>query len=257
MCILFLAVGQHPRYPLVLAANRDERFDRPSALADYWQGAEHIYGGRDLEAGGSWLAVNRCGQIAAITNQRRVDLLRDDARSRGELVPEWLSGVDEVNFRSAMRARAGDYNPFNLLYGDCRQLSIFDSVRSRFMLVDKGFHSLSNGPMDDYWPKMSRGVSLLEQHVSDSAGGEIDTERLFTDMRDATKADDTVLPDTGVGVDIERHLSSIFITGDSEYGTRTTSLLLWDGTELRFLERDYFPDGQLHSDREERIIVSG
>lgn len=257
MCILFIALGQHPRYPLIVAANRDEEFSRPSQTARYWEDEPDIYGGRDLRAGGTWLAVSKAGRLAAITNLRAPDLYRDDAKSRGGLIPDYLLEPNTELFRARLQRNRQQYNPFNLMFGDINRLTVFDSVNGHFTALDKGFHSVSNGPVDDYWPKMSRGVSLLEAHIAQRPDKALDTERLFADMCDSTQADETVLPHTGIGLEAEKHLSSIFIPGD-DYGTRTTSLLTFDGNEMVFHERDYDAGAQLrHNHREIIRLVGG
>lgn len=242
MCILFIALGEHPRYPLIVAANRDEEFARPSREAHYWQESPNIYGGRDLQAGGSWLAVNHAGEIAAITNLRMPELYRQDARSRGELVSQFLDRQSDTDFRQGLERNRQLYNPFNLLFGSAARLQVFNSASGRFATLAKGFHAVSNGPVDDVWPKMSRGVSLLETHVMDRTDRELDLDRLFNDMFDTTEADASLLPETGVGLEVEKRLSSIFIVGDG-YGTRTTSVLCFGADSIAFYERNYGPKG--------------
>ncbi len=252
MCILFIALGQHPRYPLIVAANRDEEFSRPSQTAAYWADQPDIYGGRDLRAGGTWLAVSKAGKLAALTNLRELELYRDDAKSRGELIPDYLLEPSVDDFRERLQGNRNQYNPFNLIFGDMSCLTVFDSVKGHYTPLEKGFHSVSNGPVDDYWPKMSRGVSLLEAHVAQRPDKELDIERLFKDMCDSIQADETVLPQTGIGMEAEKRLSSIFIRGE-DYGTRTTSILTFDGEQLVFHERDYGPDSALRHEHREAI----
>ncbi len=238
MCILFVALGEHPRYPLIVAANRDEEFARPSEAAQFWSDFPDIYGGRDLQAGGTWLAVNKAGRIAAITNLRMPHLYKDHAISRGGLIPDYLNCESVEEFKEQLRDNHHLYNPFNLMFGSMDELTVYNSATNTFVNLGQGFHSVSNGPVDDYWPKMSRGVSLLEEHVLERTDGDLDINRLVADMRDTTQADETLLPQTGVGVEFEKLLSSIFIEGDS-YGTRTTSVLTFDRQSLSFYEVDY------------------
>ncbi|MFK7732883.1 MAG: NRDE family protein [Pseudomonadales bacterium] len=238
MCILFVALGEHPRYPLIVAANRDEEFARPSETARFWSDSPDIYGGRDLLAGGTWLAVNKTGRIAAITNLRMPNLYKDNPISRGGLIPDYLRCESEVQFKEQLCDTHHLYNPFNLMFGTMNELTVYNSATNTFVSLGRGFHSVSNGPLDDYWPKMSRGVSLLETHVLERTDRELDIERLIGDMRDTTQADETLLPQTGVGVEFEKLLSSIFIEGD-RYGTRTTSVLTFDRQSLTFYEVDY------------------
>jgi len=255
MCILFLALGQHPQYPLIVAANRDEEFSRPSQSAGFWKDEPTIYGGRDLKAGGTWLAVNRSGLFSAITNLREPSLYRDDAESRGHLIPEYLCSQSLPKFRQTLQNNRLNYNPYNLIFGSIGELTVFNSVKNSFTCLEKGFHSVSNGPVDDYWPKMSRGVSLLEAHVKSRVNQDLDINALFADMLDTTQADESVLPETGIGLEVEKHLSSIFISGDS-YGTRTTSILVFDGKQLHFHERDYGPFAKLQRENTQQINIA-
>lgn len=242
MCVLFIAVGQHPDYPLVIAANRDEFFDRPSAGLHYWSDYPNILAGRDTRAGGTWLGVNYNGRIAAITNYRRPDLYRENAHSRGELAARFLRDDDsDRDFSQYLRESAASYNPYNLLFGRPGALRVFDSIAGTITPLDDGYHALSNGSLDDRWPKMSRGVERLRRLIaSDST---LEPESMVALMRDSTPADIESLPDTGIGNELEHRLSSIFIESDQRYGTRTTSVLLWQRETVEFYEVNYTPVG--------------
>lgn len=243
MCILFIAVEQHPQYPLILAANRDEFHSRPSHAAHFWGDAPQVLAGRDLQAGGTWFGVSKTGQIAAVTNLRLPELIRADARSRGELVARYLRGDEPPEqFRDFVANKFCEFNPFNLLFGDTAQLYVFSSLTPVFKPLTPGFHSISNGTPDDYWPKMSRGVNLLKRCILQS--GELDVEQLAAVMRDETQAADSALPATGISRADEKWLSSIFISGD-QYGTRATSLLLCQPQRIRLVEYNYRADGSL------------
>lgn len=243
MCILFIAIEQHPQYPLIIAANRDEFFARPSRSAHFWDDAPDVLAGRDMQAGGTWLGINKAGQIAAVTNLRMPELIRTDARSRGELVARYLRGDDTPEqYRDFIASQHSAFNPFNLLFGDASQLFVFSSLAPGFTPLTPGFHSISNGMPDDYWPKMSRGVELLEQCILQP--GELDVAQLAAVMQDKTQANDDILPATGISRTDEKHLSSIFISG-TEYGTRTTSLLLCEPGRTRLVEYNYLAAGVL------------
>ncbi|MGI9286343.1 MAG: NRDE family protein [Pseudomonadales bacterium] len=243
MCILFIAIQQHPQYPLIIAANRDEFFARPSRSAHFWDDASDIFAGRDMQAGGTWLGINKAGQIAALTNLRMPESIRTDARSRGELVARYLRNDDSAEqYRDFVANEHSAFNPFNLLFGDGRQLFVFSSLAPGFKRLEAGFHSISNGMPDDYWPKMSRGVNLLEQCILQP--GELNIEQLAAVMQDKTQADDDSLPATGISQADEKHLSSIFISG-AEYGTRTTSLLLCEPGRKQLIEYNYEAHGVL------------
>ena len=251
MCILFIAIKQHPQYPLIIAANRDEFFARPSRAAHYWADAPDILAGRDLQAGGTWLGVRKTGQIAAVTNLRVPDLIRADARSRGELVARYLRNDDSRDqYFEFVISQYSAFSPFNLLFGDTRELLVFSSFAPEITPLAPGFHSISNGLPSDYWPKMSRGVNLLEQCILQP--GELDIDQLLTVMRDQTEADDASLPATGVSRAAEKRLSPIFISG-AEYGTRTTTLLLCEQERTQLLEYNYLPHAVL-ADKQSFIL---
>ncbi len=253
MCILFIAVDEHPRYPLIIAANRDEYHARPSEPMRHWPEQPGTLAGRDRRAGGTWFGVNERGRVAAVTNHRAAGLAaanqQQPNQSRGELVARFLRDPETeciAGYGEFLRRRHHDFNPFNLIYGEAGRLHCFSSVGPLSRSLGSGFHSLSNGAPDDPWPKMSRGVSLLKARVGIASRGEISGEELAEQlaevMTDQTTADDHLLPRTGIPPDREKHLSSIFITGE-DYGTRTTTLLLGDGSGFDLYEHNYRADG--------------
>ena len=233
MCIIFIARNVHPDYPLVIAANRDEFLARPTAKAHWWPDAPHIFAGRDLQAGGTWLGYNRQHRIAGITNLRRPDLYQTGAKSRGGLVKGFLdidsecTGEATSQFTHFLETSYEQYNPFNLLYGDTDKLMVFSSETGVAYEIGDGVHSLSNGVPNDLWPKMQLGISALSGALS--AGQTFDPEGIFSLLRDETLTQDDLLPETGIPQDKERLLSSIYIpefslNGES-YGTRSSSVI--------------------------------
>lgn len=244
MCILFIAIAQHPDYPLIVAANRDEYYARPSEQMHFWQDHSEVLAGRDKQAGGTWLGINRNGQFAAVTNFRDRLHYRKDARSRGELVTRFLTGDYRQNhirqFHRFLDSQHGYYNPFNLLYGDLQSVWAWSHVETTPAQLSPGFHSVSNGPIDQPWPKMSRGVEKLTQYIQKT--DQINSDELLEIMRDSTQADLSLLPDTGIGSDRERQLSSIFVRSN-DYGTRTTSLLRFSDTRIDITECNYSTSG--------------
>ena len=241
MCILFIAINQHEQYPLIIAANRDEYHARPSEPMHYWPDQPDILAGRDSRAGGTWFGVNRNGLFAAVTNYRAPGLTSNQARSRGELVTRFLRNLESTeNFGSFLCEQHTAFSPFNLVYGEHGKLFSFSSIDPVNRPLESGFHSISNGAIDELWPKMSRGVSLLKDRISSSPG--IDSEDLVQMMKDQTRADKNLIPDTGLDPDREQHLSSIFIQGD-DYGTRTTTLLLGSESQFDLYEYNYSAQG--------------
>jgi uncharacterized protein with NRDE domain len=260
MCLLLLARDIGPQRPWLLLANRDEFHGRPSAPAQAWPDAPDVVGGRDLEAGGTWLALNRNGRFAAVTNIRGGRPQRG-ARSRGELVAGFVRGSEAPQAYAAACARRGDqYGPFNLIVGDRAAAAGASSTSPRAWQFDRGVHVISNGPPGSEWPKTQRigaGFAALLQsvHVDNagtarpvpqpqrSAAGWPDDAALLGLLADSATAADEDLPDTGVGLDLERILSPIFVTG-SQYGTRASTLAYArdDGTCV-LVERRFGPDG--------------
>ncbi|NGY04771.1 NRDE family protein [Solimonas terrae] len=240
MCLIALALDAHPRYSLVLAANRDEFHARPTAPASYWDDSPQIFGGRDLQQHGSWLAVARDGRWVAVTNVRRMELPDPTAPSRGGLVTAYLRGaLGARDYGESLAERASRYAGFNLLLGD-RDGVWYLSNQPGFQLqaLQPGQHAVSNASLDTPWPKLVQLKSRVGQWCGD---GETDTAALFAALADPEAADDGALPDTGVGIERERFLSPAFVNSD-EYGTRCSTVLTADaGGHAVFHERRFGP----------------
>ncbi len=234
MCLILFAWHQHPHYPLVLAANRDEFYQRPSAPLAFWPDAPTVLAGRDQIAGGTWLGLSRSGRFAALTNVRDPARRRPDAPSRGALVSGFLLGEQPATgYLADIQPRADDYNGFNLLLGDASGLHYFSSYAGAPRRLVAGLYGLSNAELDRPWPKVERGKERLA-----AALAEPQLDALFELLGDRTQPPDQTLPDTGVGVDRERQLAPIFICGE-HYGTRSSSVLLLDADGTAELaERD-------------------
>ncbi|MCM0045631.1 MAG: NRDE family protein [Burkholderiaceae bacterium] len=222
MCLIVFAWKLIPQCPLVLAANRDEFFERPTRPAGWWDDHPDVYAGRDLQAGGTWLGIDRRGRIAALTNIRNGQAPAADKRSRGELVANFLGGDAEPRaYLDQVRETAGHYNGFNLLIGDEQALYwVSNEGATEFKSLEPGIYGLSNGTLDAPWPKVVRAkaqfASLLCTGAPDDAYYEM--------LADTTRPADSRLPDTGVSLEWERLLSPICIESES-YGTRASSLV--------------------------------
>ena len=244
MCLISFAWNAHPEYALVLAANRDEFHGRPSAALARWADTPGVAGGRDLREGGSWLALSEGGRLAAVTNVREPHQAAAP-RSRGALVRDFVSGGETAMAQAARISAAGDaYGPHNLLLWDGAQL-VFVSNRNqaRPQAVQPGLHGVSNGPYDAPWPKARRLKARLGEWLS--APGQANPENLeplLEALADENGAADGELPQTGVGLELERRLAPAFIRGDA-YGTRASTVLLIrrDGRAVLF-ERSFGPD---------------
>ena len=250
MCLIALAHRVHPDYPLVVAANRDELYARPTAQAAFWQDQPSILAGRDLECMGTWLGVTTRGRFAAVTNFRDPSEKRSTARSRGGLVSDFLlSDAAPEGFLAALAPHAGEYNGFNLIVGDGASLWYFGSREAEARAIEPGVHGLSNHRLDEPWPKVVRGRMAMEEAL-----GEADpAPPLFAALADATGAPDDLLPDTGVGIAWERRLASPLITGP-DYGTRSSTVLTaTDGGAIFFEERTLGQTGEPEARRTERL----
>lgn len=224
MCILFVAVNQHKDYPLVIAANRDEFFARETAESHYWKPSQNILAGKDLVAGGTWMGVNKQGYLASLTNIRDPSKVNPDAISRGELVSQYLQNPFD-NYGQQLSNSKDRYNGYNLLFGKWDKLAVYNNHSCELQTLTDGYYGLSNADLNSPWPKINKGVAALEEYCKD--GHDIHSNILFELLLDTYKAPDEELPKTGVPIEWERHVSSIFIQG-KDYGTRSSTVLKID-----------------------------
>jgi uncharacterized protein with NRDE domain len=237
VCLIVFALDRHPRYRLVLAANRDEYFNRPTAPAAFWTDAPQVLAGRDLEAGGTWLGVTRDGRLAALTYFREPVVPVHRLPSRGKLAADFLAGsMTPEEYLDTLRREEGQYGGFNILFGNARGLYYHTNRGDVSVNVAAGCHGLSNGLLDTPWPKVAAARERLGCVLQNDS---LEAEALFALLADRTPYPDPLLPDTGIGIERERHLSPIFIAG-SDYGTRSTSIVLIDrDNRLTFRERTW------------------
>lgn len=248
MCLIVFSVRQHPAFPLVVAANRDEFFRRPTATMDWWYSetaGRDVLAGRDLLSGGTWLAVDGAGQVSAVTNVRE-GTQAQGAHSRGEL-PLMALAEDSNALESRLQQQKGYYSGFNLVRLDGQAGWYFsnrDAHPGRH--VHRGTYGLSNHLLQTPWPKLLRlrnSVTSLLENASSEDTDELH-QRLIERLQDTTPAPDEELPDTGVGRDTERFLSSPFIVG-SDYGTRATTVVTVSASgDIRVTEQGWGPEGK-------------
>lgn len=235
MCLAVFALDVHPRFAVVIIANRDEFHARPTEAAAWWP--EGILAGRDLRAGGTWLGIHRNGRFALLTNVRNPARHDPSRASRGALVASVLGDPPSVD--GALERAAADaerYNGFNLLAGDAREASWLSNQPSAMRRLPAGIYGLSNAQLDVPWPKLTRSRDVLAQWI---AQGDVDPEPLFTALADRTLAADHELPSTGVTLARERQLSAAFIVG-TDYGTRSSTLITIDRSgHVDFVERSF------------------
>ena len=257
MCLILIAHRADPRYRLVVAANRDEFFRRPTAAADYWSAAPHVFGGRDLEKGGTWLGVATDGRWAAVTNFRDGTSPEPGARSRGELVAGYLSGSTRAQaYVASMEHSAHEYHGFNLLVGDGAGVHYLSNKEDGPMMLAPGVYGLSNHLLDSPWPKVERGKLALREALAGAAKPDRLIETMLAVLSDRSIAEERALPSTGIAKDWEKLLSAAFI-GAPGYGTRASTVLLIDHEgEVHFRERSFGERGELIEDRRYRFALA-
>ncbi len=240
MCLILFGYRTHRRYGMVLAANRDELYDRPAAPMAFWEDHRHILAGRDLKMMGTWFGITRGGRMAAITNYRQPEIQVADAPSRGHLVSDYLAdSVAPSDYLRLVAARAQRYNGFNLLVGDRRSLHYYSNRGDGPRELEPGIYGLSNRLLNTPWPKVSRGRQGLGRILEEANGRMHDS--LLKLLQDQTVPDDNRLPATGIGMEWERILAPIFITSPT-YGTRASTLLTIDrDQQVRVVEVTWLP----------------
>lgn len=242
MCLLVFAWQTDPEHPLIFAGNRDERHGRAAAAAGLWRDTPGVLGGRDLEAGGTWLGVTLAGRFAVVTNYREGLNPAKAPRSRGALAADFLTGdMGAAEYLDEVRTHAQEYGAFSLLVGDRRELHYYSNRGDQGGPVTPGIHGLSNHLLDTPWPKVQRTktrfATLLEMATPTS-------DELFRLLADPSEAPEQELPDTGIGRDLERRVSAAFVV-NPVYGTRCSTVLrLGRGGGLHFAERRFTPAGE-------------
>jgi uncharacterized protein with NRDE domain len=256
MCLLVLAWQAHPVYRAVLAANRDEYHARPSAPLARWRDGPPILAGRDLEAGGTWLGVDRARRFCVVTNFRDLAPRLPGAPTRGELVPGYLGAVAKAeDWLETAAASAGEYAGFNLLLGDATRLWYASNRAERFARpLAAGIYGLSNHLLDTPWPKLlrvrARVGALLQDRAGLQADPRADAAALLAVLADRGRAELHDLPPTGLPHEREHVLSSPFVL-DPDYGTRcSTVLLLGHDDTLYLVERRFDARGAASGENE-------
>ena len=248
MCLILFAYKVHPKYKLIVAANRDEFYERPTAPAHFWEDHPHILAGRDLRKMGTWMGVTENGRFAALTNYRDPNELTEGKRSRGDLVADFLKGsASPADFLNRASEDRISYPGYNLLAGNLEELFYYSNVEDRVELLQPGIYGVSNHVLDTEWPKVKKGKEGLSA-LLDNAEGNL-TEDLFTLLQNADPAPDDRLPKTGVSLEWERILSPLFIKSDG-YGTRSSTVLLMSKDEIFYKERVHIGE-----DRQEQEFI--
>lgn len=247
MCLITFAYRVHPDFPLILAANRDEFFARPTAPAHEWTDYPGLYAGRDLQAGGTWMGLfdqgPGQGRLAALTNIREIPPPPHGDRSRGELVTSALMAPEPLPAVLTRQLAEGDqYQGFNLLAADASGLYYSSNRRAEVKRLAPGRYGLSNGILDEPWPKVQSACAAMDAFVAEPGA----LETLASLLRNPQTAADTALPDTGIGYAKEKGLSAEFIhLPDMGYGTRASTAIMIDRSGTAYLhEQNFDQDGR-------------
>ena len=239
MCLITFAFQHLDKYPLLVIANRDEFYARPTAPLHWWEdGHTGIIGGRDLQDGGTWMGMSANGRFAALTNYRSPEHMQVGKPSRGELVTMCLrEEMPLEEMRRFLVTRGDKYNGFNLIYGSTEELYYYNNVQNKHQQVYPGIYGLSNAFLNTPWPKVQKATTAFENLIIQP-----DAENLLIQMmqNDETAAD-SELPHTGVPPEWEKKLSAMFITS-AEYGTRLTTFVSIDRNgNVVYREKGYQP----------------
>lgn len=247
MCLIFFSIQNHPTYSLIVTSNRDEFYDRKTAEAGFWKDNPQVLGGRDLEAGGTWMGLTRSGKISLVTNYRDPKNINPQAPSRGHLVSDFLEkDIPAEAYMMEVERKGRSYNGFNLLAGSLDELWYCSNYRAGVETLKPGLYGLSNHLLDTPWPKVVRGKEKLSPILQKS---KLDPEELFEFLYDDHRAPDALLPDTGIGPDREKALSSMFIK-TTGYGSRCSTVVLVDKQKhVLFSERVFDLKTFVHTTR--------
>ncbi|QIZ06319.1 NRDE family protein [Priestia megaterium] len=240
MCLIVFAYKVHPVYKLLVAANRDEFYGRPTAHAHYWEDRPDILAGRDLEKMGTWMGVTTSGRFAALTNYRDPKEVTEGKRSRGELVADALKHKGNIkDYMQSLVKKKDLYPGYNLLAGDRTELYYY-SNKGQEQKVEPGIYGVSNHLLNTEWPKVQKGKEGMSKIIN---GEQVElVELLLSVLQNADQAPDELLPHTGVSLEWERMLSPLFIKSGN-YGTRSSTVMLMSDKEIQYVERVFTKDG--------------
>ncbi|XOV92384.1 MAG: NRDE family protein [Bacteroidota bacterium] len=236
MCLIVLGQNIHPKYKLILVANRDEFYLRPTQSAHFWEGDNKLLAGKDLEAGGTWMGINKFGHLAAVTNFRDPINYQNNKASRGQIPINFLNKeTTAVKYIAHLRKQANNFNGFNLISLDKEKLIHYNNQLGEETEISDGIHAISNASLDTPWPKVLRAKEKFNKVIS----AEFSHDDLIELMSDGQTADPRDLPDTGIPKDLEEAVSAICIRTE-KYGTcSTTAITISHEGEVQFTEKSY------------------
>lgn len=227
MCLITLALGVHPNYPLILVANREETYTRPTIGLHFWMDHPDLLAGRDLKAGGTWLGLTRSGKIAGLTNHvfQNIDV-GNDLHSRGELLTQYLNGDMAItDFTAKITETRHLYDGYRLIYGDINELHQYSNLSDEHEILSQGVHSLSNTNDDLSNHKLSRSKKLVEDYISSNE--KLKTEQLIKLFQDQIPADKFTNIPKEIDASLAKKNSAIFAK-DDYFGTVSTTVILID-----------------------------
>ncbi|WNF38255.1 NRDE family protein [Bacillaceae bacterium IKA-2] len=237
MCLILFAYHQHPKFKLIVGANRDEFYDRPTTHAHFWEDHPQILAGRDLLKMGTWMGITKTGRFAALTNYRDPGELTAGKQSRGNLVADFLKGETVAeNYLAEVAKKRDLFAGFNLLTGSKDELYFYSNIENKVKKLDPGIYGLSNNFLNTDWPKVNRGKAGLTRIINES-DNKIGAE-LMQLLQNSERAPDKELPSTGVPLEWEQLLSPLFIESET-YGTRSSAVMLLSDNEIIMTEQIY------------------
>ncbi|OQY01445.1 MAG: hypothetical protein B6I26_03715 [Desulfobacteraceae bacterium 4572_130] len=243
MCLILFAYKVSKKHPFILAANRDEFYQRPTAPMNFWHNKPYILAGKDIKQGGTWFGINKKNKrFAGITNFRDPFSIKSNAPSRGEIIIDFLESTKKIElYINEFKKKADIYNGFNLVLGDKDSIFWFSNLKNKVEKIKIGIHGISNKFLNTPWPKITLGKKALHQIINEN----ITYKSIFSMLGNRTIAHDTKLPNTGIGLKWERILSPLFIKSDI-YGTRSsTIMLIHKNGNIDIIERTYNPENHL------------
>lgn len=240
MCLIAFNWLDHPVYKMILVANRDEYYQRPSSPMHLWE--EGFYAGRDLKGGGTWLGMHPSGRFAALTNYRDIAMEKERPSSRGELPVNFLKGeMSPLEYLEGLQQRKNEYNGFSLLISDGAKMYYLSNYQEDIQEVGQGTHGLSNALLDTPWPKVESAKSDLSAYLNERQEPEIGS--LVRLLHSKMTAPVEMLPATGLSEELEKSVSAQFIAVEDYYGTVNTTAVLWKHTgEVQIEEVRFIPD---------------
>jgi len=254
MCLVVFAINVHKDYKFIFAANRDEFYNRPTEQADFWKEYPDLLAGKDLQAGGTWMGITNQGRLAAITNFRDLRNYKEDAPSRGKLTLDFLvNNINPEEYYKSIKSNLYTYNGFNLLIGSVNELFYFSNKTAGLQKLEPGIYGLSNALLNTPWPKVEKSKQYLKKITGQ---GEIHPWELLNILSDTITAKDDELPDTGVGIELERLLSPVF-TNTKKYGTRCSTVVMVDkNNNVKFVEKTFFANAGNFSTKEFNFTIT-